>query len=269
MYFHWLFYKSQEVLKTKKYEGYTTEQNIKKGTAHKYNWLVYGLGIGAEKPNKIYQGWREISYEFFDNLEYPSYFGLDFGASNPTACVEVKYNGDGAFYIREILYQPLQDISDSLPTVIKLRCPEIKKGKDIIPPKNVDGKTDEEKQTGESLVADFLSASEDDESEEEPQPIEKPTNEESNDDDQEEEDDEPKEGNQFSALAGDLLELGVFTKNSEDEEVSINTPEEFLERFNAEKKKGASELEQKILFNKVRDDIYKLIKKLNDYINVI
>ncbi len=108
------------------------EQNIKKGTAHKYNWLVYGLGIGAEKPNKIYQGWREISYEFFDNLEYPSYFGLDFGASNPTACVEVKYNGDGAFYIREILYQPLQDISDSLPTVIKLRCPEIKKGKDII-----------------------------------------------------------------------------------------------------------------------------------------
>ena len=44
------------------------EQNIKKGTAHKYNWLVYGLGIGAEKPNKIYQGWREISYEFFDNF---------------------------------------------------------------------------------------------------------------------------------------------------------------------------------------------------------
>ncbi len=35
---------------------------------------------------------------------------------------------------------------------------EVKKGKDIIPPKNVDGKTDEEKQTGESLVADFLSA---------------------------------------------------------------------------------------------------------------
>jgi hypothetical protein len=124
---------------------------------------------------------------------------------------------------------------------------EVKKGKDIIPPKNVDGKTDEEKQTGESLVADFLSASEDDESEEEPQPIEKPTNEESNDDDQEEEDDEPKEGNQFSALAGDLLELGVFTKNSEDEEVSINTPEEFLERFNAEKKKGASELVQNFI----------------------
>lgn len=124
---------------------------------------------------------------------------------------------------------------------------EVKKGKDIIPPKSVDGKTDEEKQTGESLVADFLSASEDDEDEEEPQPVEKPIKEESNTDEQEEEDDEPKEGNQFSALAGDLLELGVFTKNSEDEEVLINTPEEFLERFNAEKKKGASELVQNFI----------------------
>jgi len=121
---------------------------------------------------------------------------------------------------------------------------EVKKGKDIIPPKSVDGKTDKEKQTGESLVADFLSASEDDESEEEPQPIEKPIDEQSNDDEQ---DDEPQEGNQFSALASDLLELGVFTKNSEDEEVSINTPEEFLERFNAEKKKGASELVQNFI----------------------
>ena len=44
-----------------------------------------------------------------------------------------------------------------------------------------------------------------------------------------------------------MLELGVFTKNSEDEEISINTPEEFLERFNAEKKKGASELVQNFI----------------------
>ena len=116
---------------------------------------------------------------------------------------------------------------------------EVKKGKDIIPPKSVDGKTAEEKQTGESLVADFLSASEDDEDEEESTVVDET--------DDEEEDEEPKEGTQFSALAGDLLELGVFTKNSEDEEISINTPEEFLERFNAEKKKGASELVQNFI----------------------
>lgn len=121
---------------------------------------------------------------------------------------------------------------------------EVKKGKDIIPPKSVDGKTAEEKQTGESLVADFLSASEDDEDDEESTVVDESVKEETDD---EEEDDEPKEGTQFSALAGDLLELGVFTKNSEDEEISINTPEEFLERFNAEKKKGASELVQNFI----------------------
>lgn len=123
----------------------------------------------------------------------------------------------------------------------------VKKGKDIIPPKSVDGKTDEEKQTGESLVADFLSASEDDEGEEEITPKEETEVKDIPVDEDEEEDEEPKEGTQFSALAGDLLELGVFTKNEDDEEVSINTPEEFLERFNAEKKKGASELVQNFI----------------------
>jgi len=108
------------------------EENIKKGTADKYMWLVYGLGIGSEKPNKIYRGWHEIEQEYFDSLDYISYFGLDFGASNPTACIEVKYDGDGAFYICERLYKPLQEIEDSLPTVIKLQVPQIKKGSSIV-----------------------------------------------------------------------------------------------------------------------------------------
>jgi len=108
------------------------EKNWKKGTANVYLWLVYGLGIGSEKPNKIYQGWTKISQEYFDNLPYLSYFGLDFGASNPTACVEVKYDGDGAFYICERLYMPLQEIEDSLPTAIQLKVPQIKKRKSYI-----------------------------------------------------------------------------------------------------------------------------------------
>ncbi len=123
-----------------------------------------------------------------------------------------------------------------------------KKGKDIIPPKSVDGKTDEEKQTGESLIADFLSdVEEEDEVEEkkEPEATEAEAEAEEETDDVENED--PKEGTQFSALAGDLFDLGVFTKNSEDEEISINTAEEFLDRFTAEKKKGASELVQNFI----------------------
>ena len=40
--------------------------------------------------------------------------------------------------------------------------PDVPKGKDIVPPKNVDGKTDEEKLDGQSMIADFLSDSDDD-----------------------------------------------------------------------------------------------------------
>lgn len=103
------------------------KQNVLKGTADPYEWLVYGLGIGAEKPNKIYSGWRKITNEYFENLEYPSYLGLDFGTSNPTAGVEVKYDGNGGFYIKERLYKPLASITDSLPSVLKTDIPEAKK----------------------------------------------------------------------------------------------------------------------------------------------
>lgn len=108
------------------------EYNVKKGTASVYLWLVYGLGIGSEKPNKIYRGWIPVTDEEFENVGTESYFGLDFGASNPTACVEVKYDGDGAFYIRKKMYQPLSDIENSLPTMIKLQVPEIIKGRSMI-----------------------------------------------------------------------------------------------------------------------------------------
>ena len=52
---------------------------------------------------------------------------------------------------------------------------------------------------------------------------------------------ETTEDTQFSALANDLFKLGVFNKDGDDEEV-ISTPEQFLEKFNSEKKKGASEM---------------------------
>lgn len=46
----------------------------------------------------------------------------------------------------------------------------------------------------------------------------------------------------YATLGKDLMRLGVFTKSSEDESeenLDIKTPEQFLERFNLEKKKGA------------------------------
>ena len=53
---------------------------------------------------------------------------------------------------------------------------------------------------------------------------------------------EGEDTTQFGALAKDLLKLGVFSKDDEEEDVNISTPEEFLERFQNEKRKGAIEM---------------------------
>ena len=59
-----------------------------------------------------------------------------------------------------------------------------------------------------------------------------------------EDDEEGEEATEstFSSLAKDLFKLGVFSSDDDDDEEPISTPEEFLERFNAEKKKGAIEV---------------------------
>lgn len=121
-------------------------------------------------------------------------------------------------------------------------APAVKKGKDIIPPKSVDGKTDEEKLDGQSMIADFLSDN-DDETEDDdnntPPPAKTPKAATTNEDDA---DDDAPQGTQFTALANDLYKLGVFTNDDdEDDPQPISTAEEFLERFNEEKKKGAIE----------------------------
>jgi hypothetical protein len=117
-------------------------------------------------------------------------------------------------------------------------APAVPKGKDIVPPKSVDGKTDEEKQEGQSMISDFLSDSDDDDDDDAPATT-KPTKSTENVD-SEDEDDEPQ-GTQFTALANDLYKLGVFTNDEDDDPQPISTAEEFLERFNEEKKKGAIE----------------------------
>ena len=63
--------------------------------------------------------------------------------------------------------------------------------------------------------------------------------------DNQEDSDNEEEGapeSQFTALSNDLFKLGVFSKEDEEEETPIDTPEAFLERFQAEKKKGAIEI---------------------------
>lgn len=90
-------------------------------------------------------------------------------------------------------------------------------------------------------IQDFLYGGDDDddtEEEETPAPAKKKEEAPVAESDEEEE----PEVSQFAALSKDLLKLGVFSTDDDEEEINISTPEEFLERFNAEKKKGAIEV---------------------------
>ena len=128
-------------------------------------------------------------------------------------------------------------------------APAVKKGKDIVPPKSVDGKTDEEKLDGQSMISDFLSDSDDEEDEDDtPAPVKAPAAKaDDNTDDNDDDDSDSPQGTQFSALANDLYKLGVFTSEDGEEAEPISTPEEFLERFTNEKKKGAQEIVQNFI----------------------
>jgi hypothetical protein len=66
-------------------------------------------------------------------------------------------------------------------------------------------------------------------------------NQEDSDEENDEEGDNAPEST-FSSLSKDLFKLGVFTQGEDEEEEPITTAEQFLERFNAEKKKGAIEV---------------------------
>ena len=103
----------------------------------------------------------------------------------------------------------------------------------------------EKKEEPSKSIEDFLLGGDDEEEEEEEAPASTPAKskkvEDQVDTNEEEESSEP-EVTQFGALANDLFKLGVFSKDEDEEDAPITTAEEFLERFQAEKKKGAIEV---------------------------
>jgi phage terminase large subunit len=88
--------------------------NIEQGTADNYMWQVYGLGLKAEKPNRIFKGWKPIEANMFDTIPYQSYYATDFGLSAPTANLEFKFDGDKSFFFRERLYKPMNEMKGTL-----------------------------------------------------------------------------------------------------------------------------------------------------------
>lgn len=109
-----------------------------------------------------------------------------------------------------------------------------------------DDKSDED---ASKSIQDFLLGGDDEEGEDDEEDLapaakaKKPAAEDTEDqeDTDDEDGDEAPAESTFTSLSKDLFKLGVFTEGDEDEE-PITTPEQFLERFNAEKKKGAIEV---------------------------
>jgi len=115
-------------------------------------------------------------------------------------------------------------------------APEKKASKQA--PAQEEAKKDEESKVN---IQDFLYGSDDDDTEDEEEtPV--PTKKKEEAPVAESDEQEEQEVSQFAALSKDLLKLGVFSTDDDEEEINISTPEEFLERFNAEKKKGAIEV---------------------------
>lgn len=86
-----------------------TPENIEAGTADKWRWLVYGLGVRAAMEGLVFPDieWIEPE-EWPDDLQCTGY-GVDFGFTNdPTAIVEGGIKGR-ELYLRGLFYSPTSD----------------------------------------------------------------------------------------------------------------------------------------------------------------
>jgi hypothetical protein len=118
--------------------------------------------------------------------------------------------------------------------------PKKSSNKTAAPAAETDAEEKSEKEDTSKSIQDFLLGGDDEEEEEEDSaPVAKSKKATDAVEDDNEEEELPS---QFAALSNDLFKLGVFNKEEDDEDSAISTPEEFLERFNLEKKKGAIDI---------------------------
>lgn len=113
---------------------------------------------------------------------------------------------------------------------------EDKKGKKEESSAEEKEKEEEGSEKNQDIIATFLKEEEGNETNEET-----PADDESHTGEEESADETKQETSSFTALANDLYKLGVFTKDEDEDEAPITTPQEFLEKFQNEKKKGATE----------------------------
>lgn len=88
------------------------QENESNNSASSFNWQVYGLGLKAERPNRIFS-WSEIPDSDFHKLDIPEYIGNDWGNVDPWAIVKAKYK-DGCLYVHELNYDSENVIRERL-----------------------------------------------------------------------------------------------------------------------------------------------------------
>jgi len=169
-----------------------------------------------------------------DNLDTPSFgnFGIE----------DTMDMGVGNTQLLDDLFSPETSTEDpdKLETIVKTadepkapKKPEVSKGKEVVQ------KLDGEEKDSQDILRNFL-GDDDDEDEETEEDVATPTTPAKAKAEEEEEDDVVE--SPFVSLSKDLFKLGVFTQDDDEEDAVIETPEQFLEKFNAEKKKGAIEI---------------------------
>ena len=82
-------------------ENYERYQTIRPDYYHN---MIQGL-VSEGARGRIFRNWQIIPDAEFEELPYPSYYGLDFGFTNdPTALTEIKEHNENVWF-RELLYE--------------------------------------------------------------------------------------------------------------------------------------------------------------------
>lgn len=87
-------------------------ENEYKNSASEFNWMVYGLGLKAERPNRILH-FTEIPDSQYHDLKLTIYNGVDWGVVDPWGILEAKYQ-DGCLYLHELNYASENEVREKL-----------------------------------------------------------------------------------------------------------------------------------------------------------
>lgn len=206
-----------------------------------------------------------------DNLDKPSFgnFGIEetlgMGMGN-TELLSDLYSTETSTEDPDKL-EPIVKTAEEPKAPVK---PDVPKGNEVVQ------KLDGEELNSQDVIKNFLGSGDEEEDEEDEVNVKKEVSVDKvketttdTDPDNSDEEDSP-----FIALSRDLFKLGVFTREEDEEDVQITTPEQFLEKFNVEKKKGAVEIVDNFIgqfgedYQKAFDAIFVKGANPKDYFSV-